>query len=76
MDSPHQMNLMKRRLEQARAEADEMARVADLLANNLAAALNKLLPHDPDFVAALTGGKQEEAAEPAPLSPNEDPPTP
>lgn len=66
MDTPHQMRLMQRRLDQARAEADEMAQVADIMANNLAAALNKLKPHDPDFVASLTGGKENAPIEPAP----------
>lgn len=81
MDTPHQMRLMQRRLDQARAEADEMAQVADIMANNLAAALNKLKPHDPDFVASLTGGAENAPTEPAPepepasLSPSEAPAT-
>lgn len=69
------MRLLQSRLAQARAEADEMAQVADNLANNLAEALNRLLPHDPDFVARFTGGKPEpEDPEPAPLSPGEEAP--
>lgn len=63
------MRLMQKRLEQARAEADEMARIADVIANNFAVALNKLKPHDPEFVAQMTG----EEYNPEPLSPSEEP---
>lgn len=76
MDTPHQMRLLQRRLDQARAEADEMARLADILANNLAAALNRLQPHDPEFVRSMAGEAVEPAPEPAepPLSPPDEAP--
>ena len=75
MDIPNQMRLAQSRLEQARAEADEYARIADILSNNLAAALNKLKPFDPAFVAQLSGEEYTgEVEESEPLSPPEEAP--
>jgi len=80
MSSESQLQLFRQERDLARAMAEEFAAKADNLSLMLVAALNKLQPHDPEFVKLCTTQPQASASSPPGLSlvpsPNPDPGAP